>query len=83
MSLRPERIEVNPPEGKYQNEFEGVVQELIYLGDHIRTRVQVCGQDNFIVKVPNSADHAHLKQGVLARFGWKMEDCRALDAGEF
>ena len=80
MSLRPERVEVNPPNGKYQNVFDGVVQELIYLGDHIRTRVQTCGQDSFIVKVPNSSGHVHLKEGESVKFGWKMEDCRALDA---
>ncbi len=80
MSLRPERVEVNPPHGKYQNVFEGVVKELIYLGDHIRTRASVCGQDDFIVKVPNSSGHVHLKEGEIVKFGWKMEDCRALDA---
>ena len=80
MSLRPERVEVNPPEGKYPNVFEGKVEELIYLGDHIRTRASVCGHDDFIVKVPNAAGHVHLKEGEAVEFGWMMEDCRALNA---
>ena len=37
----------------FENSFEAKVKELIYLGDHIRTRVKVCGDDQFIVKVPN------------------------------
>ncbi|MFP6730028.1 MAG: ABC transporter ATP-binding protein [Alphaproteobacteria bacterium] len=79
LSLRPERIEVNPPEGKFPNVFEGRVEELIYLGDHIRTRATVCGHDDFIVKVPNASGHAALEEGAVVRFGWMAEDCRALD----
>jgi len=80
LSLRPERVEVNPPDGKYPNLFEGKVEELIYLGDHIRTRVTLCGHDDFIVKIPNSSKQAGLREGESARFGWEIEDCRALDA---
>ena len=80
LSLRPERVEVNPPEGRFPNVFEGKVEELIYLGDHIRTRARVCGNDDFIVKIPNASGHASLKEGETAKFGWMMEDCRALDA---
>jgi putative spermidine/putrescine transport system ATP-binding protein len=80
LSLRPERVEVNPPEGKYPNVFEGKVEELIYLGDHIRTRANVCGHDDFIVKVPNASGHAALREGDTVKFGWLAEDCRALDA---
>ncbi len=80
LSLRPERVEVDPPEGKYPNVFEAQVEELIYLGDHIRTRANVCGHDDFIVKVPNASGHVHLKEGEKVNFGWTIEDCRALDA---
>jgi putative spermidine/putrescine transport system ATP-binding protein len=79
LSLRPERVEVDPPDGKYPNVFEGKVEELIYLGDHIRTRASVCGSEDFIVKVPNAAGHVHLKEGEVVKFGWTVEDCRALD----
>jgi len=63
LSLRPERVIVNPPKGSAENIFEGVVRELIYLGDHIRTRVSVCGNDDFIVKVPNSQGHFIIDKG--------------------
>lgn len=82
LSLRPERVEVGPEPGKYPNEFDGTVQELIYLGDHIRTRASVSGHDDFIVKIPNSSKHASLKQGAKVKFGWTAEDCRALDVYE-
>jgi putative spermidine/putrescine transport system ATP-binding protein len=79
LSLRPERVMIEPPEGSLPNIFEAQVQELIYLGDHIRTRVTVCGHDDFVVKIPNSAARAFLKKGATVNVGWEMEDCRALD----
>ncbi len=82
LSLRPERVEIDPPEGTYPNMFEGRVEELIYLGDHIRTRLNICGHDDFIVKVPNASGHAPLVEGSPITVGWTMEDCRALDVYE-
>ena len=79
LSLRPERITINP-ESDMPNMFEGTVEELIYLGDHLRTRLNVCGNDEFIVKVPNASGHAALSPGETVRVGWLVEDCRALDA---
>jgi putative spermidine/putrescine transport system ATP-binding protein len=80
MSLRPERVTVNPAEGSIENVFEGTVRELIYLGDHIRTRVNVCGNDEFIIKVPNSQGHLVVNRDQKIKIGWSSDDCRALDA---
>jgi putative spermidine/putrescine transport system ATP-binding protein len=82
LSLRPERVTVNPEPGSLPNIFTGVAEELIYLGDHIRTRFTVLGHDDFIVKIPNSAGHAHLEEGGTATIGWNAEDCRALDPSD-
>ena len=79
LSLRPERVTLNPG-GDFPNVFEGKVEELIYLGDHIRTRMNVCGHDEFVVKIPNSSAHEQLQEGATVKVGWKMEDCRALDS---
>ncbi len=79
LSLRPERVEIDPPEGKYENILSGKVQELIYLGDHIRTRVRVSGHDDFVVKVPNSAGHIELETNSSVKLGWSVDDCRALE----
>jgi len=82
LSLRPERVELDPPEGKFPNNFDATVKELIYLGDHIRARVDLLGHDDFIVKVPNATGHRSLSEGQTVRLGWTMEDCRALDVYE-
>jgi putative spermidine/putrescine transport system ATP-binding protein len=80
LSLRPERVLLDPEPGSLPNIFDAKVEELIYLGDHIRTRVSTCGDDEFIVKVPNSHAHASLNAGQEVRVGWALDDCRALDA---
>ncbi|MEM7257685.1 MAG: ABC transporter ATP-binding protein, partial [Pseudomonadota bacterium] len=80
LSLRPERVVIDPDASSVQNMFEARVLELIYLGDHIRTRIELLGRDDFIVKVPNSANHALMREGDIVTVGWLQEDCRALDA---
>jgi putative spermidine/putrescine transport system ATP-binding protein len=70
---------VRPEFGSCPNIFDATVQELIYLGDHVRTRVTLLGHDDFIIKIPNSAGHQHLKTGETVKVGWQAEDCRALD----
>jgi len=78
LSVRPERILIG--DASAPNALEARVVELIYLGDHIRCRMEVAGDDTFIVKVPNSHAHAALNIGEVTPIGWVTEDCRALDA---
>jgi putative spermidine/putrescine transport system ATP-binding protein len=79
LSLRPERVFVRPEPGSCPNIFDATVEELIYLGDHVRTRVNLLGHDDFVIKIPNSAGHQHLQTGETVKVGWQAEDCRALD----
>jgi putative spermidine/putrescine transport system ATP-binding protein len=78
LSLRPERVMIEP--GDLPNSFDAQVKELIYLGDHIRTRVRLCGNDDFVIKIPNAQNHAQLSVGETVKVGWAVDDCRALDA---
>ncbi len=80
LSLRPERVKIAPAPGSLPNMFEAVVEELIYLGDHTRARVALCGTRSFIVKVPNAEERPPLSVGESIGVGWKTQDCRALDA---
>lgn len=79
LSLRPERVTVSPPDGAFPNEFEARAEELIYLGDHIRARLSLCGHDDFIVKIPNASEHPPIAEGATVHVGWQVADCRALD----
>lgn len=79
LSLRPERVKLNPAPGSLPNVFSAQVAEVIYLGDHMRVRVVVCGQDDFVIKLPNSESVVQVEPGASITIGWKAEDCRALE----
>ena len=76
VSLRPERVEINSSDNSFENSFDATVKELIYLGDHIRARLEVCGNDEFIVKIPNEGNF-DLKEGSNINVTWNPEDIRA------
>ncbi len=79
LSIRPEAVVFNLAEGSLPNLFEAKVEELIYLGDHTRVRVAVCGNDNFTIKVPRGAFGSSFELGKSVHVGWESDDCRALD----
>ena len=81
LSLRPERVVISPDEQEVENTISGRVEELIYLGDHIRARLTVCGNDDFVVKIPNTDRRLSLSEGMTVELGWAADDCRALDCG--
>ena len=40
-----------------------ILKNLFYLGDHIRARIEVCGNDEFIVKIPNEGNIQLIEEG--------------------
>ena len=79
LSIRPERVEVDPATPDFNNRITGVVNDIIYLGDHLRARMTAGGSDNFIVKAPNRDGQRRLEKGQSVTLGWRTKDCRALD----
>ncbi len=78
ISIRPERVILGA--AKDGNTSAAKVEELIYLGDHIRCRLDVHGNKDFVVKVPNAGDdHKQLSVGDVTTITWKTEDARALN----
>ena len=78
VSLRPERALIEP-ETTMDNNYKGKIEEVIYHGDHTRLRVNLLGNDQFILKVPNSSSNMDIKLGNDIKIGWNSEDARALD----
>ena len=78
VSLRPERAIIDPKENM-QNQHKGKIEEVIYHGDHTRVRVNMLGNSQFILKVPNSSARMDIKLGNEINIGWDSHDCRALD----
>ena len=79
VSVRPERVELSPEGPAAQNKLIAEVRETLYLGDQLRIRMSVAGNDEFIVKTRNTFAAPRLERGTRVEIGWSAEDCRALD----
>ena len=78
VSLRPERALINTKD-KMENNFKGKIEEIIYHGDHTRVRLNLLGNKDFILKVPNSSANMDIKLGNQINVSWNSFDARALD----
>ena len=78
LSLRPERVVMGPAAAGLPNHFAADILETVFVGDHLRVRLAVCGDDGFVAKVPNIAGHGDLRAGQPVTIGWSIGDCRAL-----
>jgi putative spermidine/putrescine transport system ATP-binding protein len=79
LSIRPERLVVDPAGENAGNRISGTVNDIIYLGDHLRAVVEVAPSRTFVIKAVNNRNAVHLEKGQKVVLGWKTEDCRALD----
>ena len=80
VSVRPERVFLMPNDGHCPNIFDARVEEMIYLGDHIRVRVCLSETTSeFIIKMPIHEGRSGFEVGMKIRIGWAAEHCRALD----
>jgi putative spermidine/putrescine transport system ATP-binding protein len=82
VSLRPERVQLasvaHTIEGIPGCCLAGTLREVIYLGDHVRARVALPGNDDFTVKRPIDEAHKLPQTGGTVNLAWVPEHCRAL-----
>ena len=67
------------PKNEMDNKHKGKIEEVIYHGDHTRVRLNLLGNKEFILKVPNSSARMDIKVGNEINIGWNSQDSRALD----
>ncbi|MFF7709865.1 polyamine ABC transporter ATP-binding protein [Pseudomonas sp. NPDC007930] len=79
LSIRPERVRLGQHSDQHANRFSGRVAEFIYLGDHVRVRLEVAGNTDFFVKQPIAELDPALSVGDVVPLGWPVEHARALD----
>ena len=79
VSVRPERIVLGEAAKQCDNRVSGLIQEFVYLGDHIRLRLETCGSDHFVVKIPAGQFDGNIKFGDQLHICWQREYTRALD----
>ncbi len=79
LSIRPESIQLNAQSLGCANRLGGYVREVIYLGDHLRVRIELAGRKTIIAKAP-AAQHKHrFDAGDAIHVGINPEQLRALD----
>ncbi|MBU3737865.1 MAG: ABC transporter ATP-binding protein, partial [Rhodoferax sp.] len=78
LSVRPERIHLNPTSADHTTRVQGMVIDVTYLGRHARVRLKACGLEDFIVTLPNDGRDLALASGSALTLGWRAVDCRAL-----
>ncbi len=79
ISLRPEKIIINPKTKNNMNIVDGCMKELIFGGDQLCMHFEVEGNTNFIVKQANNASCAQIKKGEKVQLGFIVDETRALD----
>jgi putative spermidine/putrescine transport system ATP-binding protein len=79
VSVRPERAFLVNGEGGDFNRFSAAVKEIIYLGDHVRIRLDLAGRHDFTVKTPISQLDRQLRSGDQVMVGMAPEHACALD----
>jgi putative spermidine/putrescine transport system ATP-binding protein len=79
LSIRSERV-ILDGDARYDSRLAGRIEECIYLGDHVRIRLDVAGNRDFNVKVPIAQMQPDWREGHSLRVCWHSADASALDA---
>lgn len=80
LSIRPEKIIIDPQPQDCDNILAGRLREVIYHGDHHRLVVEVAEIGDLVVKVPNDSRSGRaFSPGNNYNVGWHSADCHALD----
>jgi putative spermidine/putrescine transport system ATP-binding protein len=87
LALRPERAHIAAtPESVVQAEQDklnlvhGLVQELVYCGDHHRVHLKLGHGETVVVKVPNTQHQDLPALGRQTAVVWRRDDCKVLPA---
>lgn len=76
--LRPEKLSLKPVtfESKEDNVLEGVIQEMLFLGSHIRTRITINPEMNLIAYQSNNGNTTNLNAGKEIKVHFLAKDVR-------
>jgi len=76
--VRPESISPMTDANGAANSFEGEIEEIIYLGEHVKYQIRLGTSTTIMAKWLLRADTSLLKQGDKLRVGWASEDMLAV-----
>ncbi|MFO7273171.1 MAG: ABC transporter ATP-binding protein [Sphaerobacter thermophilus] len=73
VALRPERIRVGTPDGK-DTVLQGILDEVIYVGDSSKLRVRVADGCYLVAKEQNQDGTRHWRRGESVHLAWNSTD---------
>lgn len=78
-TLRPERITFKNETGQMANIFNGVIEEVVYVGEISKYMIRLSEEDDlFILKQQNQLGVKKYKKGDRVIIGWNPEDMRLI-----
>lgn len=81
LAIRPEVISVDPFNTPSENQFHGVVKEVVYMGDSVRCKVLTDKGDSLNIKV-NSKENSSIQAGQKLLIGWGKNNGTLLEREE-
>ena len=79
LSIRPERLRVNPGDGAPANRYKARIQGMEFRGDHTLVHLRLTSGTQLEAKVANSQAESDLASGDEVEVAWHSRHCRALD----
>jgi putative spermidine/putrescine transport system ATP-binding protein len=76
--LRPEQVSVAQGDDNLGNRVRGLIQEIIYCGDHHRVHLRLAESELLVCKLPNSGGHRLPAAGSVVDLTWRINDCKVL-----
>ncbi len=75
LTIRPERIQLNPRNGSDENRFSGEIKDIVYLGEVIKYLVVLEGGEVISVKAQNLEGHVSRERGRTVTLAWEPNHC--------
>lgn len=79
LSVRPERLMVNPGAAEPQNRYKARLAGMDFRGDHTLAHLELASGTRLEAKIPNEQAESGLGAGDDVEVGWHTRHCRALD----
>jgi len=77
-SIRPEKMIISNSEQQLENAFDGIIEEIIYIGETTRYKIIVGKEIIINVREMNVGDRSPYKKGQKIKLSWKMKNLRRL-----
>jgi ABC-type Fe3+/spermidine/putrescine transport system ATPase subunit len=76
--IRPEKLHIVREESHAKNVLKGVVKEVIYVGETLRYKIDISGENHLNVRESNIEGRDRYREGDRVSISWDLESLRKL-----